>query len=281
MAPTSDVLSVPAFTYDVATWCLQLEAVWSGVTDLTDQQKYQAVVRALPAEVAARLASVLAKPPADKKYEAVKSALTAAFGRSPEAYFSALDTARFDGGRPSSFLAQMVDLNRAAGHPLSDAMLRYRHANLMPHPVRVQLAGVDQTLHTDEYSRLVDRVYDAHRTSYPTTPGHPAHPSPTPPGDPPCTCGASRPAHRVPVPPHVAVHRIQAPEAAAPDTAAAEARLAAVEASLQRLEAALTRSHATQRSRYCFYHTRFGTAARNCQPPCDWSFQGNGQRGGC
>lgn len=282
MAPNSDILNVPAFTFDVSTWFLQLEAVWSGVTDLTDQQRYQAVVRALPTEVAARLASILAEPPTEKKYEAIKSALMTAFGRTHEAYFSSLDTVRFEGGRPSALLARMTDLNRAAGQPLSDPMLRYRHANLMPHPVRVQLAAVHHTLSAAEYSRLVDKVYDAHMASPSPPPGHAV-----------CTCGASNATQVGPVPPSsdaLALHRIQAPAAAGPgklhtaspppDTASTEARLAAVEASLHRLEAALTGPSATPRSRYCFYHARFGGEARNCQPPCDWSRQGNGYRGG-
>ncbi len=66
MAPNSDVLNVPAFSYDVSTLFLHLEAVWSGTSNLTDQQQYQAVVRALPPpNAAARLSGVLAEPQAE------------------------------------------------------------------------------------------------------------------------------------------------------------------------------------------------------------------------
>lgn len=78
--PNKDILRVPGFTYDVSTWFVQLEAVWSGVTDFTDQQRYQGVVRVLPPEVAARLSGVLAEPPTDNKYEAVKSTLLTTLG---------------------------------------------------------------------------------------------------------------------------------------------------------------------------------------------------------
>ena len=282
MAPNSDFLNVPAFTYDVSTWLLHLEAVWAGVPDITDQQKYLAVVRALPSEVAARLSVVLAQPPTDDKYKALKSALTAAFGRTREAYFSELDKARFDGGRPSHLLARMIDLNRAAGQPLSEAMLRYRHTNLMPHPVRVQLAAVQQALSMAEYSSLVDGVYEAHMGL-----------SSPPPGNLTCSCGAGSPTHLTPVPQSgssVALLNIRARAAAGSDThnseppphntTSTEARLSSMEASLRRLEAAFAGSPLSPRPGYCFYHRRFGADARNCEPPCAFPSQGNGLRGG-
>ena len=177
----------------------------------------------------------------------------------------------------------MTDLNRAAGHPLSETMLRFRHISLMPHPVRIQLAAVHQPLSAEEYSRLVDAVYEAHMASPPSPPSRHS-----------CTCGSNRASQLVPVPPPgdaYAIHTMQAtavtgpgkPEAAAAstrDTAPTEARLASVEAALQRLEAALMSSSTSPRPRYCFYHARFGAEARNCQPPCEWLQSGNGSRGG-
>ena len=279
MASKSDMFSVPAFTYDVATWILHIEAAWADSTDLTDLQRYRAVVRALPSEVVGRLSSLLAKPPSENKYEAIKSALQTAFGSSNESYFSALDTMRFDGGRPSALLARMTDINRASGHPLSDAMLRYRHANLMPHPVRVQLAAVRKSLSMVEYSELADTVYAAHMASFPP---------------PPCyhSCGAGGQDKIDPMhlsshasPETAALHNIQARPgptrgrtSLSRSPTSTESRLAAVEASLQRLEATLAGSTAAPRPRYCFYHARFGAEARNCQPPCAWS--GNRRRGG-
>ena len=286
MTSNSDFLKVPVFSYDVSTWLLQLEAVWTGVTDLTDQQRYQAVVRALPSEVACRLSSVLANPPTEQRYEAVKSALLAAFGKSQADYFAALDSVHFHGGRPSALLARMLDLNRAAGTPLSEEMLRYRHANLMPHPVRLQLAAARHTLSTAEYSRLVDSVHDAHVAAAWTPPGHTC-----------CTCGHDRPPQLPLAPPPsdasaaaLALHSVrghapaghEARPAAPPphDATSTHACLAAMQASLQRLEAAITNSPAAPRPAYCFYHARFGAEARNCQPPCAWLRQGNGRRGG-
>ncbi|MPC31041.1 hypothetical protein E2C01_024317 [Portunus trituberculatus] len=123
----SDILRVPPFTYDVEAWFLHLEAVWAGA-DLSDLKRYQAVVRALPSEVVSRLYSVLTHPPA----------ITGAFGRSREACFAALNSARYDGGRPSALLARLSALNRAAGFPWSEEMVRHKLSSLLPQPVRLQ-----------------------------------------------------------------------------------------------------------------------------------------------
>lgn len=100
--------------------------------------------------------------PRQKIYEAIKSDLLAAYGKSQEAYIVGLDTVCLDDGRPSALMARMVDLNKAAGQPLSDELLRHRYANLMPHAIRLQLTGVRHTLSTSEYSKFIDSVYDAH-----------------------------------------------------------------------------------------------------------------------
>ncbi|KAG0712740.1 hypothetical protein GWK47_017769 [Chionoecetes opilio] len=171
---------LPAFTYDIATCRMHLEASWAGSPEIKDLHKFQALVRAIPSDVAARISSVLTAPPADGKYEALKTALVRALGRSCEAYVAELDTLQYDGRRPSAFLSRMQDLNRAAGFPLSDAMLRYRHTSLMPHAVRVQLAGLRCPVTINEYAELVDNIHVAYTTFPPPLPPHHS-----------CACSAS------------------------------------------------------------------------------------------
>ncbi|KAG0718058.1 hypothetical protein GWK47_053233 [Chionoecetes opilio] len=105
---------------------------------------------------------------------------SAPLGRSCKAYVAELDTLQYDGRRPSAFLSRMQDLNRAVGFPLSEDMLRYRHTSLMPHPVRVQLAGLQGPVTINEYSEFVDKINAAY-TSFP--PLLPTHHS--------CACSAS------------------------------------------------------------------------------------------
>ncbi|XP_045133332.1 uncharacterized protein LOC123517386 [Portunus trituberculatus] len=276
----SDILRVPPFTYDVEAWFLYLEAVWAGA-DLPDLQRYQAVVRALPSEVVARLYSVLSNLPEADRYGALKSAITGVFGRSREACFAALDSARYDGGRPSALLARLSALNRAAGFPWSEEMVRHKLSSLLPQPVRLQLAAAPQALSLEEFSALVDRVHEAHVVS------PPADPAPA------CLCpvNAAAPTDQPTAPAEsLSLHVLQQqaavtsgarrnpPLAAVPSST--ETRLASVEASLRRLEALLARSPTQTDAGVCFYHRRFGEEARSCRPPCAWPRQGNGAGGG-
>ncbi|KAG0723691.1 hypothetical protein GWK47_042183 [Chionoecetes opilio] len=167
-------LRLPAFTYDIATWLIHLEASWAGSPEITDLHKFQALVSAIVSDVAACISSVFTAPPADGKYEALKTALVRSLGRSCEAYVAELDTLQCDGRPPSAFLSSMQDLNKAAGFILSEAMLRYHHTSLMPHPVRVQLAGLRGPVTIDEYAEFVDNIHVAYTTPpllcSPTTP---------------------------------------------------------------------------------------------------------------
>ncbi|KAG0722246.1 hypothetical protein GWK47_044853 [Chionoecetes opilio] len=174
----------------------------------------------------------------------------------------------------------MQDLNRAAGFPLSEEMLRYRHTSLMPLPVRVQLTGLQSPVNINEYSELVDKIHAAY-TSFP--PPLPTHHS--------CACSASdgvrAPAMFTPCDtPAGTTKFLSVPERhgargghgdALAHSSSTDARLSDMASAIQRLEATFSALHSPTSRKYCYYHGRFGAAARNCQPPC--SFSGNGQRG--
>ena len=264
---------LPAFTYDIATWFLHVEACWAGSEDITDTQKFHAVIRALPTDVAARISTVLATPPQQDRYEAVKAALISALGRSSESYMAELDTLQFDGRRPSAFLSRMRDLNRSAGSPLSDGMLRYRHSRLLPHPVRLQLSSVRGVMTLQEYAELADNIYNTYTAATPPAPPQLS-----------CVCGNSESVSANSVNNPVFTEKSNANAcvnvmrsdiaSAQPST---EAHLSAVETALRRIETAVMSQQNTTRSEWCFYHSRFGAAARKCQFPCEYS--GNARRG--
>ncbi|MPC90721.1 hypothetical protein E2C01_085718 [Portunus trituberculatus] len=273
----SDILCVPPFTYDVEAWFLHLEAVWAGM-DLPDLQQYQGVVRALPSEMVAHLYSVFSNLP-----EADSRPSHGAFGRSREACFAALNSARYDGSRLSALLVRLSTLNRAAGFPWSKEMMRHKLSSLLPQPVCLQLAAAPQALSLEEFSALVDRVHEAHVVLPPL-----ADPRPGLPVRHQCCC-PDGPANRTsgislfPCPPATGGGDLGArrnpPLAAVPSST--ETCLASVEAFLWRLEALLVRSPTQTDAGVCFYHRRFGEEAHSCRPPCAWPRQGNGVSGGC
>ena len=276
---------VPSFTHDARTWFTQLEASWHGLTDITDLSKFHTVVRGLPAEVASRISDTLAAPPAEGKYEAIKSAVISALGKTRDAYFMELESIQLEGRRPSALLTTMEDLNRAAGRPLSDELLRFRHARLMPQAIRVQLAAVRGSMSTKEYGELVDGIYDAHIDASPPVAAHAceyrvnfATLQPTAPAGPSSPCIA-----KVTTTTPVREASPNLPSHTRPDTAAGPqddtaARLARVEQTLLQLQLSLDPRQQHTSLELCYYHRRFGTAARNCRFPC--AHQGNGQGGG-
>lgn len=291
-------LQLPVFTYDINTWLMHLEASWTGSTNITDLHKFQAVVRAIPADVAARIAPVLRTPPEDGKYEAVKTALVNALGKSSEAYIVELDSLQYDGGRPSVFLSRLQNLNWAAGSPLSDEILRYRHTSLMPPYVRQQLATLRGPITLQEYAEIVDKVHATYTWTQPPPPSHLAYAYNTVGGfNAPAFSAFSNPsAFYTPSAPsafntHSALNApsattlhhtrflnaVERPEALT-HSSSMDARLAEMTKAIQRLEAAMSDRHTPAQRRYCFYHDTFGAAARKCHPPCD--FSGNGRRGG-
>ena len=100
------LLQLPVVTYD-NTWLMHLEASWAGSPNITDLHKFQAVVRAIPTNVAARIVPMLRMPPTDGKYEAVKAALVHALGKSGEAHIAELDALQYDEGCLSVFLSRL------------------------------------------------------------------------------------------------------------------------------------------------------------------------------
>ncbi|KAG0727596.1 hypothetical protein GWK47_034311 [Chionoecetes opilio] len=159
-------------------------------------------------------------------------------------------------------------------------MLRYRHTSLMPHAVRMQLAGLRGPVTINEYAELVDDIHAAYTTFSPPLP--PPHHS--------CACSAAGGVRAPAVftlgdTPAGATKFLSALERPGrkgamtmPWHTALQRPLSNMASAIQRLEAACSALHSPTSHKYCYYHGRFGTAARYCQPPCSWSE--NDQRGG-
>ncbi|KAG0715624.1 hypothetical protein GWK47_011504 [Chionoecetes opilio] len=165
----------------------------------------------------------------------------------------------------------MQDLNRAAGFPLSEAMLRYRHTSLMPHPVCVQLAGLRGPVTINEYAELVDNIHAAYTTSPPPLLPHHS-----------CVCSAIDGVRALavftlgdtPAGSTKFLSALERPGAreghdnALAHSSSADARITDIASAIQRLEAAFSALHSPTSHKYCYHHGSFGAASRNCQPPC-------------
>ena len=313
------VRQVPPFHADIAGWLQHIEAAFAASKDLTDDQKYYAVIVSIPTHVATRIAPTLAALPSEDKYQALKQALLHALGPTRESHLHALEGARYDGGRPS-LLQRLQALNAAAENPYSEDMVRFRWLALLPASLRVLLtANATKTL--QDCGSLADSIFFAKQqqqqlvrpdSAQYATPHVNSVVSQCSPSflDPQCIDGVSEnsrvrhsselPTAETVAPPRdspqptdavlgaVMSSRLQPPHSQAgqgpphPSTAQAlsrlEDRLAALEASIARLHPPRDPPQGLGAPRYCYYHRRFGAAARNCEAPCSWT--GNGRREG-
>ena len=308
------VRQLPPFNTDIAGWFQHIEAAFAASTDLTDDQKYYAVIVSIPTHVATRIAPTLAALPSEGRYQALKQALLQALGPTRESHLHALEGARYEGGRPSLLLQRLQALNTAAESPYSEDMVRFRWLALLPASLRVLLTtSAPKSL--QDCGNLADSIFFAQQQQQLVQPDSAPYATPhvnsvvnqCSPSflDPLCSAGVtdgSRVRHSSELSPAATVApsrdfpqatdavlgavldpRLRQPQSqAGQDPAQSLARLAdqiaGLQATLARLQPLHTPSQAREAPGYCFYHRKFGAAARNCQAPCSWA--GNGRRGG-
>ena len=271
---------IPVFTYDISTWFTHVEATWYSAA-LTDADKFQLIVAAIPSDVAALICNLLQQPPEKDKYPAIKAALLQVLGRTRLSYLQQLDALQLDGRRPSALLSHMQALNNASGMPMPELLLRHRHLQLMPADLRLHLAALSETLSLQDYAQKADHLYEVFTHGSTTGPSPSAvsglHDTPSSP-----QCNAvTNSSYSSDVSASVLPRserigkRPDMPQAAS----AYEAALEKIVTRLERLETRLNVRNVQPRgSNECYYHRRFGAHARRCQFPCTW--QGNGHSGG-
>ena len=105
-------LKLPTFwTTCPLAWFAQTEAQFSLRNISSDDTKYYYVVAALDANTAMRALSIISSPPAEQKYELLKSFLTSAFGLSePQRANALLDLTGLGDRKPSELMDSMLTL---------------------------------------------------------------------------------------------------------------------------------------------------------------------------
>ena len=105
-------LKLPIFwTTCPLAWFAQTEAQFSLRNISSDDTKYYYVIAALDANTATRALSIISSPPAEQKYELLKSFLTSAFGLSePQRANALLDLNGLGDRKPSELMDSMLTL---------------------------------------------------------------------------------------------------------------------------------------------------------------------------
>lgn len=285
---TQSIPFTPQFTHNVLAWFTHIEATWAEQA-ITDEAKFQAIIRALPSDTFAIITPSLTNLTPGHKYSGIKSALIAALGKTTRQHLQELEAVQADGRCPSALLHHMLQLNMAAGAPLPECIIRMRHAKLMPTHIQMILS-TQSNLSLQEYGELADTLMETQAEQHIPWP--------------PPTSGIQRTTHihktpqssttqpqPPPVPdhqPHIVrqlqelteqVRRLQHTShytpTPPPPTNASPHALTPMPLQLQRnrqplLQQPLSITQRLPQSAVCHYHHKFGASARNCRPPCNW-----------
>ncbi|KAG0727784.1 hypothetical protein GWK47_033906 [Chionoecetes opilio] len=84
-------LQLPSFHHNVQDWLLHVQGYLAN-TSANDQQKFNAVVCALPTEVATLLQSIITSPPDSSRFAALKSALLDVYRRPDHHHLQEMQT---------------------------------------------------------------------------------------------------------------------------------------------------------------------------------------------
>jgi hypothetical protein len=155
--PVSVSARFPEFWPEQARlWFHQIEAI-IGPQKLKDDSKYQLLVAKLARLQLLQVNDILASPPAEKKFEALKERLLQVYEESESRQLhQLLEELELGDQKPSQLLRRMKDL---AVHKIPDSTLKLLWIARLPQSVRAILA-VSDALPTTEMALIADKVMD-------------------------------------------------------------------------------------------------------------------------
>ncbi|KAK4309999.1 hypothetical protein Pmani_018399 [Petrolisthes manimaculis] len=112
-------------------------STWRGQT-YTQDQRYQAIIRALPQEVFSSLSPIISTFNQATVYEEL---IISVHGMSTQqyTYLKALEDVQLDGHQHSQLLRHMQQLNEKIATPFNDDVLKGRHSKLLPTEIQLHL----------------------------------------------------------------------------------------------------------------------------------------------
>lgn len=216
---------------DPELWFLQVEAIFKSYQITKNEKKYQLVVGQLPYRVLTQVADIV-REPGKTPYETLKSRLITTYAQSQvRKVQKLLEETTLGDQKPSQLLRQMQSL---AGTAASDQVLRTIWLRAMPQRVQGILAALDQN-NLSHLAEVADKILEVDTT---------------------------------------------------PTIYSSNAVIESLTKEINELRLQLNRSRSStpskernrlrskSRSRdnkgLCYYHSKFGTKAHKCKPPCTW-----------
>lgn len=273
------------FEEDPVIWLVQLDLYFCQIGDEDQTSRFRIAATLLPGHLLRDFADILRNPPDDEPYTVLSQAIQQRFGKSVEQRLrSLLSDQQLGDRRPSQFLRHLLDLAEAEGSQQDSPLVRQIFFNAMPPKIQPFLQCLPQGTDLATLASTADRLLEL-----PTSGSTAVHAVSTAPA-------ATSPA----VQPTPAVHAVHSTSPASPTedlpammrqlitgvTALTTTVSSLVEVTARRERASSVdhreRRHrersATPRARdpepaaaLCWYHRKYGSNARTCQPPCSWT----------
>jgi len=241
-------ITLPTYSDDTEQWLLLVEAILNNTSaEVTDQQKFGALLGALPTSKVKDVESVLANPPRNDKCKALLTALKKNIRKqSDECSFTELLSMQLGDSTPSSLLTRMNRLNDRREAKLPPEVIRSLHLQKMPATLQALIETAGMKLEDGEYAETADNILRRHASAQAVRTG----------------------------PAHLNVIKSQ-------QNVEQEAEIKRLQQQVRELQDLVKKQRSSASSDnnngICYYHRQFGNRARNCQQPC--SYQGN-YRGG-
>ncbi|XP_037930982.1 uncharacterized protein LOC119688586 [Teleopsis dalmanni] len=249
------VVKLPPFLHsDPELWFTQIDGLLHVNRITSDVSKYYTVITALDANTLGQVADIAKKPPVSDKYATLKEELIRRFGESKQKQLIKLLTnLELSDKRPSQLLRDMRNL---AGTNISEDALSTLWAQRLPSNVRCILSACNAGS-LESMAELADRIMDN---------------LPTPQFVMAATTGTHFNQSSSPL-----EARVLALETAVQQIISSLGELtmqlkpSSRDRSTDRRHEKRDRKQSNMRNKVCSYHTRFGSRAFKCTPPCEFS----------
>lgn len=254
-------IKLPSFWQrDPVLWFAQVESQFHTNNVRADNTRYHTVVSALDCNVLQQVSDVIASPPANNKYETIKTRLIAAYSDSQERQIKKLLTeVELGDQKPSQLLREMRAL---ADNRISEDVLRTLWTQRLPTHIQIVLSASDD-MALEKMAGIADKVAEINYAQL-------------------MSAGTISAIHRPKTPPSAdlmaTLERLQTQITA---LSAKVDSIAAERGRQSQRSRSRNRSHSkglsTQANRdICFYHRRFGEKATKCTIPCSYAKENPG-----
>ena len=245
----------PFWPSDPEIWFAQVEATFTTRRITTEKTRFDYVIASLSPEVATEIRDLVLKPPETTPYKILKEQLIRRTAASEQRRLQQLFNAEELGDRkPTQLLRRMQQLLGERASTTDSTFLRELFLQRLPSNVRMVLASTNTTATLEELAELADKVVEV-----------------------------AAPAVAAPI---VATTSASP----SPEILAEIEQLRSVVEQLQTSVKQLTRqsrgrshsrnrqhSPAPQEQTTCWYHQKYGSKAKKCNPPCNFTQPSNDQ----